>query len=147
MGFMMSHHEEKMGQLFSLGSMITISNILSLRSANLVESSQFQTFLLRSANLVECLQSQTFSLRSANLVECLRSQTFQLRSANVVEYSQSGTFSVRSANLVARSLSVSFKVGIRRRTVGVAFHREFVYCFPKFYIRINAVDNSFQKRR
>ena len=37
MGFMMSYHEEKMGQLFSLGSMITISNILSLRSANLVE--------------------------------------------------------------------------------------------------------------
>ena len=76
MGFMMSPHEEKMEQLFSLGSMITISNILWLRSANLVESSQFQTFLLRSANLVECSQSQTFSLRSANLVECLRSQTF-----------------------------------------------------------------------
>lgn len=74
--FMMSHHEEKMGQLFSLGSMITISNILSLRSANLVESSRFQMFLLRSANLVECSQSQTFSLRSANLVECSRSQKF-----------------------------------------------------------------------
>lgn len=146
MGFMMSHHEEKMGQLFSLGSMITISNILSLRSANLVESSQFQTFLLRSANLVECSQSQTFSLRSANLVECSRSQKFQLRSANVVEYTQSETFSVRSANLVAGSLSASFKVGIRRfsqKDRGCRISQRICLLFPK----ILHSNNSIQKRR
>lgn len=102
---------------------------------------------------VQQISSNVHSLKRFHYVQQTSSNVYGLKRFSYVQQTSLNIHSLERFRYVQQtssqglSLSVSFKVGIRRRTVGVAFHREFVYCFPKFYIRINAVDNSFQKRR
>lgn len=80
MGFMMSHHEEKMEQLFSLGSMITISNILSLLQPTWSNLHNFKRFCC-----VQQISLNVHSLKRFHYVQQTSSNVYGLKRFSYVQ--------------------------------------------------------------
>ena len=141
MGFMMSHHEEKMGQSQTFYRYVqpTWSNLHNFKPFCCVQQISSNVHNLKRFHYVQQTSSNVHGLKSFSYVQQTSLNIHSLKRFRYVQQT--------SSQGVYPSVSKQASVDSRRRTVDVAFHREFVYCFPKFYIRMNVVDNSFQKRR